>query len=134
MNTTGERAEGYRREGSRQKDMNDMKAWLVEDVDEEHGTIVFAKTRNKAKYLAVQYDEGLQDYCYNEVRATRMPQLDKYAGDKPYVMDFDIDEDRLIMVRDAGFRCLEPEYEDCEKCVAKDYCEVYKDHLETRKE
>lgn len=104
-----------------------MKAWLVEDVDEEHGTIVFAKTRNKAKYLAVQYDEGLQDYGYDEVRAIRMPQLDKYADHNPYVMDFDIDEDRLIMVRDAGFRCIEPEYEDCEKCVAKDYCEVYKD-------
>ena len=36
------------------------------------------------------------------MRAIRMSQLDKYAGDKPYVMDFDIDEDRLIMVRDAG--------------------------------
>lgn len=112
--------------------MNGMKTWLVEDVNEEYGTIVFAKTRNKAKYLATQYDEGLQDYRYNEVRATRMPQLDKYAGDKPYVMDFAIDEDRLIMVRDAGFRCYEPGYEDCEKCVAKDYCEVYKDHSETR--
>lgn len=39
--------------------MNDMKAWMVEDVNEELGTVVFAKTRNKAKYLAVQYDEGL---------------------------------------------------------------------------
>ena len=114
--------------------MNGMKAWLVEDVNEEHGTIVFAKTRNKATYLATQYDEGLQDYRYNEVRATRVPQADKYAGDKPYVLDFDIDEDRLIMVRDADFRCYEPEYEDCEKCVAKDYCEVYKGHSETKKE
>lgn len=115
--------------------MNDMKAWLVEDVNEEHVAIVFAETRNKAKYLVTQYDdEGLQDYRYNEVRATRMPQLDKYAGNKPYVMDFEISEDRLIMVRDAGFSCLEPEYEDCEKCVAKDYCEVYECYLETRKE
>ncbi len=113
--------------------MDDMKAWYVEDVNEEYASIVFAKTRNKAKYLAVQYDEGLQDYGYVEVRAIRMPQLDKYAGDSPYVMDFDIDEDRLIMVRDAGFRCIEPEYEDCEKCVAKDYCEVYEDYLETRR-
>ena len=56
-----------------------------------------------------------------------MPQLDKYAG-----VDFAIDEDRLIMVRDAGFTCLEPEYEDCEKCVAKDYCEVYEDYLESK--
>ena len=113
--------------------MNGMKAWLVEDVNEEHGTIVFAKTRNKAKYLATQYDEDLQDYRYNEVRATRMPQLDKYAGNNPYVMDFNIDEDRLVMVRDAGFRCSEPEYEDCEKCVAKDYCGEYEDYLETRR-
>ena len=113
--------------------MNDMKAWCVEDINEEHATIVFAKTRNKAKYLETQYDKGLQDYRYNEVRATRVPQADKYAGDKPYVLDFDIDEDRLIMVRDAGFRCSEPEYEDCEKCVAKDYCEVYEDFLETRR-
>ena len=112
--------------------MNDMKAWMVEDVNEEQVAIVFAETRNKAKYLATQYDEGLQDYRYDEMRATRMPQLDKCAGDSPYVMDFAIDEDRLIMVRDAGFTCLEPEYEDCEKCVAKDYCEVYEDYLESK--
>ena len=112
--------------------MSDMKAWMVEDVNEEQVAIVFAETRNKAKYLATQYDEGLQDYRYDEMRATRMPQLDKCAGDSPYVMDFAIDEDRLIMVRDAGFTCLEPEYEDCEKCVAKDYCEVYEDYLESK--
>ena len=113
--------------------MNDMKAWCVEDIYEEHVTMVFAKTRNKAKYLATQYDKGLQDYRYNEVRATRVPQADKYAGDKPYVLDFDIDEDRLIMVRDAGLRCIEPEYKVCEKCVAKYYCEVYEDYLESRR-
>ena len=114
--------------------MNDMKAWLVEEPDEGYATIVFAKRRNKARYLAIQYDESLQDYRYDEVRATRMPQLDTYAGDNPYVMDFDIDEDRLIMVRDAGFSCLEPEYDDCEKCVAKDYCDKYEGYLESRKD
>lgn len=115
------------------KDMNDMKAWLVEEPDEGYATIVFAKRRNKARYLAIQYDESLQDYRYDEVRATRMPQLDECAGDSPYVMDFNIDEDRLIMVRDAGFSCFEPEYDDCEKCVAKDYCDKYEDYLETRR-
>ena len=59
--------------------MNGMKAWLVEDVNEEQVAIVFAETRNKAKYLATRYDEGLQDYRYSEVRAARMPQLDKYG-------------------------------------------------------
>ena len=111
-----------------------IKTWRVEEPYEGNVAVVFAETRNKAKYLAVQYDEGLQDYGYADVRAIRMPQLDKYAGDKPYVMDFETDEDRLILVRDAGFSCLEPEYEDCEKCVAKDYCEVYESYLETRKE
>lgn len=112
--------------------MNDMKAWQVEEVYEGYAAIVFAETRNKAKYLAVQYDEGLREYGYAEVRATRMPQLDKYAGNKPYVMDFGIGEDRLIMVRDAGFSCIEPEYAACEKCVAKDYCDEYEGYLEQR--
>ena len=111
-----------------------IKAWRVEEPYEGSVAVVFAETRNKAKNLAVQYDEGLQDYGYAGVRAIRMPQLDKYAGNNPYVMDFGIDEDRLIMVRDVGVSCFEPEYEDCEKCVAKDYCEVYKDHSKTRKE
>lgn len=105
-----------------------MKAWQVEEVYEGCAVIVFAETRNKAKYLAVQY----QGYSYDEMRAVRMPQLDRYAGDKPYVMDFETDEDRLIMVRDAGLSCIEPEYEDCEKCVAKDYCGEYQDYLENR--
>ena len=98
-----------------------LKAWQVEEEYEGYATIVFAETRNKAKYLAVQY----QGYSYDEMRAVRMPQLDKYAGDKPYVMDFEDDKDRLIMVRDAGFGCIEPEYDDCEKCVAKDYCKAF---------
>lgn len=114
--------------------MNDMKAWQVEEVYEGCAVIVFAETRNKAKYLATQYDEALQECGYAEVRARRVPQLDKYAGDKPYVMDFELDEDKLIMVRDAGFSCIEPEYDDCEKCVAKDYCSEYQDYLEDRED
>lgn len=111
-----------------------LKAWQVEEEYEGYATIVFAETRNKAKYLATQYDETLHEYNYVEVRAIRIPQLDKYAGNKPYVMDFEVDKDRLIMVRDAGFRCLEPEYDDCEKCVAKDYCDEYQDYLENRED
>lgn len=111
-----------------------LKAWQVEEEYEGYATIVFAETRNKAKYLATQYDETLYEYDYTEVRAIRIPQLDRYAGDKPYVMDFKVDKDRLIMVRDAGFRCLEPEYDDCEKCVAKDYCDEYQDYLENRED
>lgn len=111
-----------------------MKAWQVEEVYEGCAVIVFAETRNKAKYLAVQYNDALQEYGYAGVRAVRMPQLDRYASDKPYVMDFEIDGDRLIIVRDAGFSCIEPEYDDCEKCVAKDYCDVYESYLESRKD
>lgn len=109
-----------------------MKAWQVEEVYEGCAVIVFAETRNKAKYLAVQYDETLYECGYTEVRAIRIPQLDRYAGDKPYVMDFGIDKDKLIMVRDAGLKCLEPNYDDCEKCVAKNYCDEYQDRLESK--
>lgn len=114
--------------------MNDMKAWQVEEPYEGNATIVFAKTINKAKYLAVQYDEFLQEYGYAEVRAIRRPELDKYAGDKPHTMNFSSDEDRLIMVRDAGFRCIDPDYDDCKKCIAKDYCGEYQDYLENRED
>lgn len=114
--------------------MNDMKAWQIEEPYEGYATIVFADTRNKAKYLAIQYDEALQECGYAEVRAIRRPELDKYAGDSPHTMDFSSDEDRLIMVREAGFRCLEPDYDDCEKCVAKDYCGEYKDYSENRED
>lgn len=111
-----------------------MKAWIVEEPVEGYGTVVFAETKGKAKYYGIKCEEQLMDCEFFDVRARRVPQLDKYARDgEPYVMNFSNDKDRLIMVRDAGFRCLEPDYDDCEKCIAKDYCDEYQDHLESEK-
>ena len=101
-----------------------MKAWLVGEKDESYATVVFAETRGKAQALALYTDccEGA-DFC--DIKASRKPQMDKYYTPGKTEMDWDIAEDRIALVKDCGFIC-DPdsrEWEDCETCPAKQFCD-----------
>lgn len=105
-----------------------MKAWRVTDRECACGssTIVFAETRNKAKAIA-QYSDSFEgcDLRYVDFRATRAPALDKYYhGNKE--MDWFDTNDRIAMVKEAGFVCSY-EFEradlECESCPAKQWRE-----------
>ena len=51
--------------------------------------------------------------------------------DGKWHLDWENPKDRLILVKECGFVCDYDylEWEDCELCSAKEYCDRYKDHL-----
>ena len=109
---------------SKMQDRNTMKAYKVTDRNGfyDFATVVFAETRNKAKYIATSTDclEGVE---YADISARRIPALDRfYRGEEE--MDWYNDADKIAMVRYGNFTCsYEFETEDCEKCSARQWCD-----------
>lgn len=112
-----------------------MKAWVVRDKNEFCATVVFAETRGKARALAMHTD-CCEDTDFCDIDVYRRPNLDKYyvAGKKE--MDWFKSQDRIALVKDGGFTCS-PDYwepEDCERCPAVEYCDMYKDRMQELEE
>ena len=107
-----------------------MKAYAIKVDSSDLTAIVFAETRNKAKSIA-QHTETFGDMDYIDIRATRSPTLDKYYKGKSE-MDWYNMEDRVAMVKEAGFTCsYEYEiYDDCDDCPAKQWCDRYECEVE----
>ena len=111
-----------------------MKAYKVRDRQGycEYTVVVFAETSGKAKAEALGTDEfPYSDWDFIELTATRVPALDKYYRGKSE-MDWDDMQDRVALVKEAGFRC-DPDYadlDDCKNCEAKDWCEQYESMME----
>jgi len=105
-----------------------MKAWLVKEKGEFPATIVFAETRGRARSIAMTTDacDGV-DFCNIEVR--RQPQLDKYYKDGKEEMDWYDDNDRIALVKEAGFTCQDIDFDLCEDCPAKEFCDLYLDEM-----
>lgn len=109
-----------------------MKAWLVYEKNETLSTVVFAETAGKARALA-QHTDACEDVEFCDIRAQRIPQIDKYYTDGKLEMDWLKTEDRIALVKEAGFRCDKEYYDpfDCESCPASKWCEMAKgDHGE----
>lgn len=109
-----------------------MKAWLVREKDAFCATVVFAETRGKARALAIN-TEACEDAKFTDIEVRSKPQMDKYYKDGKTEMDWFNSKDRIALVKDCGFVCDIDylQWEDCESCSAKDYCDRYKDHLES---
>ena len=107
-----------------------MKAWLVREKDEFCATVVFAETRGKARALA-QHTDVCEDARFCDIEAYRKPSLDKYYKDGKWEMDWCDPRDRLALVKDGNFVCSYDyvDFEECPTCSAKDFCDMYKDHL-----
>lgn len=110
-----------------------MKAWIVNVKDEFCSTVVFAETRGKAKSIALHTDccEDA-DFCDIEIR--RLPHIDKYYKEGKTELDWLDKKDRIILVKECGFRCEYIEEYWCEWCSAKEYCEPYQDYIEEQNE
>lgn len=92
------------------------KVWLEQG---EGSTVVFAKSRNEAKVIALGCD-CCEDARYIDVSVKRMKDFDRlYKGESE--IDWYDPETRMMLVRDHGWSCLEPSWE-CDNCVAKKYC------------
>ena len=107
-----------------------MKAYSVSDKDCNLGYsyVIFAETRAKAIRHALDYCDGAFDSCeWTDMRALRKPQLDKfYRGESE--MDWCNMEDRVAMVRYAGFQCsdeMDVTSDECEQCAAREWCDRY---------
>lgn len=105
-----------------------MKAWLVREKDGEYTTIVFAETRGKARVEAMATD-ACEDACFLDIEVTRMQNFDKYYEDGKREMKWYDDADRLALVKEGGFYCVDMYMEECEDCPAKEYCDRYQDYL-----
>lgn len=107
-----------------------MKAWLVREKDEFCAEVVFAKTRGKAKVLALSTD-CCEDVDFIRIEVQRIPQVDKYYKEGKWHLDWENPQDRIILVKECGFRCDRDywEFADCEVCSAKEYCDFYQEKL-----
>lgn len=106
-----------------------MKAWIVKEKDEFSATVVFAETRGKARSLA-RYTDACEDADFCDIEVRREPSMDKYYKEGKTEIDWDNPKDRIALVKECGFHCdyYYVDWDDCEDCPAKEYCDVYKDH------
>ena len=109
-----------------------MKAWKTYNKFDTYSTVVFAETRGQAKALALHTDchEGCE---FTDISVYRVPELDgEYRGH--WEMDFFADDqDRLALVKFAGYSCEYPEDKECAVCVAKDFCDAAMPRKENEK-
>lgn len=113
---------------------NAMKAYEVRDGSGFScgKLVVFAPSRGKAMRASIGTIEFPAEECaFTDLRAVRIPELDVAYRGKTF-MDWDDGDDRLVMVRDAGYHCDEGVFfpDDCARCTGKDYCRLYESELE----
>lgn len=109
-----------------------MKAWLVRQKDEYCAAVVFAETRGKARALAMHTD-ACEDSDFCDIEVHRMSHMDKYYQKGKREMDWDKADDRIALVKDAGFYC-DTDYidrEDCDYCPARNHCDVFQGRSQT---
>lgn len=115
-----------------------MKAYKVRDRIgySDYSVVVFADTPGKAKALALGTDEFQSgDWDYTELTVERIKALDGFYRGNWY-MDWDNMQDRVALVRYAGYRC-DPDYaelDDCKDCEAKGWCGQYESMMEDQAE
>ncbi len=99
-----------------------IKAWKVEDLDRYEGgcTVVFAETRGKAKIVA-QGTSACEDAEFTRIRCCRMPDADHLYHGEPE-MDWYADDDRIFLVKEHGWYCLDGYTDVCETCPAREWC------------
>ena len=102
-----------------------MKAYIAHDknCDEPRESVVFAETPGKAKAYAANWE--FDCYDFTDIRVRRCPDLDRFYKGRTKMDWCDVD-DRIAMVRYAGFYCsYEMNHPNCHICEAAEYCERY---------
>lgn len=102
-----------------------MKAWIASDKNCDCGSeIIFADTRGKAISEALSRD-NFEDLEFTDIRVHRIKDLDGMEKAEPIDNPWLNDDIRLILVKEYDWACMEPEYSDCDSCVAKQYCHYF---------
>lgn len=105
------------------------KAYCAKSKWGDCSTVVFAESRGKAKSVAI-LTEACEDVDFLNLEVYRLPNMDKYYKPGKTEMDWNNPEERIALVKDAGFYCEYIELTECERCPAKDYCSAYEDYKE----
>lgn len=107
-----------------------MKAWLVRENSIEGCEVVFAETRGKATAIAL-HTETFEDDDFINLVVRRIPEIDKYYTNGKRRMDWNNQKDRLALVKEYGFSCIDECFgEFCGDCLSKDYCDRYDEYIE----
>lgn len=102
------------------------KAWVAYNFAEGIAIVVFADTNGKARdYLMLT--EIFDRYSFIDIVFCRAKDLDHLNRPDGYVMDWNNDDDKLPMVRDAGLSCHLACKEICKECCAKEWCNKYEE-------
>lgn len=110
------------------------KAWKVYPNTYEYVDVVFADTRNKARYIAQEFCDGFDNLSYTDIYARRLPKADCMCKDR-IKMDWFNPEDRLFLVENYGFSCGDIlDLEECKYCNAKHCCPEYIEYMERMEE
>lgn len=105
-----------------------MKAWQISPKNEFYSVVIFAETRNKAKYMALSMEE-FWDNEYIDLVAWRLPKADNLYNNRNR-MDWDNSEDRIFLVKECNWNCGEYyDYDDCKDCCANQWCGIWQDYL-----
>ena len=106
-----------------------MKAWQVNGED-GYSVVVFAETRGKARVIAMGED-ACEDMKFIDIKPYRLPIADHLYKNR-CVMDWDNDEDRMFLVKECEWSCVDGFEDDCEYCKCREYCVKYQDELRYR--
>lgn len=98
-----------------------MKAWIANTDYSEGSAIIFAENRNQARLIAMSTD-ACEDAPYIDIRVRRVKELDGMEDHEPKDNPWLNDEIRMILVKEYGWSCFEPEFSDCDTCCAKEHC------------
>lgn len=102
------------------------KAYAISADYAPYSEVVWAETSGKAKRIALDRCESMQDLDFIELHARRLPEMDLMYDGNP-VADWCDDETRIKLVSDCGWHCAEPELHDCKICPAREFCETWED-------
>ena len=103
------------------------KAWYVWNEDDGIPAIVFADTVSGARKTAWDNNSEfeLEFDRYIDIKPRRENSLDYLDKPEGYVMNWNNPKDRIALVKELGWYCEDPTIEECEKCLAKEYCEEW---------
>lgn len=105
------------------------KAYCVTSKWRDDATVVFAESSGKAKATAMS-TEACEDVDFVNIQVQRLPNMDKYYKPGKTEMDWNNPEERIALVKDAGFHCEYIELTECEQCPAREYCDEWEAYVE----
>lgn len=117
--------------------MSNLKAYIITLKSYGYDHVVFAESMAKAKAKAVgTFDDVCYDGFFDEIKDMKAERYE--AADKEYrghaIMDWGDSDDRLFLVKNLNYSCVDETDLDCESCIALEYCPRKEEWLECQEQ